>query len=657
MVWRYVLAGLLSMLVFVTWLKLFPPPPLPPQRVQVPAAEAPAKVASVPEGVQAAVPALPDAPRLPLRERKEIPIAIGGPFEYVADSSGGCLARISLPEFHESVERKEPYTLLQSPPGAPGTFALEVEDPANPARPSRIPVEENWDLERVPAGDASPAVVFKYELDGIAITKTVSAGGREFPGAGSEDAAARHLKVSLEIQNRGPEARELTYRLYGPVGVDTEDLQTAGSDIELAFGTRGRGEAVQVEVLSAAKITHKDITGGGVAWVGVSNNYFTSIFFPLPSDAGHPPTFVEKAFADAYPDAQSLDALAREKHGRPFEQVNPQDAAAIREKAYKNLRVAFRSVRVALPPGGAAVKHEYGLYVGPRDREILDRYAALNFQGVNQHGTFGFLVKFFMWLLGILKTVAFGSWGVAIVLLTFVVKVCLHPINKRTQAGMQRFQKQMQKIKPQMDEIKEKYAQNRVRMNQEIQKLWKENHVSPGQQMAGCLIMLLQLPIWYGLYSTLRYAIGLRQASFLYISDLTRPDMLLNFGFSLPFIGDWFNLLPVLYVILTIVNQRLQPKPEDPQMLQQYRMMTFMMVFFGFIFYSFPAGFMLYIMTSAALGILESKIIKAELKHEENRANASLAPAVAGARGSTGAIYPARSRKAEEEKLKRGSRG
>ena len=139
----------------------------------------------------------------------------------------------------------------------------------------------------------------------------------------------------------------------------------------------------------------------------------------------------------------------------------------------------------------------------------------------------------------------------------------------------------------------------------------------------------------------------LRQARFLYIEDLTRPDMLFSFGYPLPWIGEFFNLLPLLYVVLTVVNQRLQPRPDDPQMLAQYKMMTFMLVIFGFIFYSFPAGFMLYIMTSAALGIVESKIIKAELAKDPEIGATASGEAPASQSSGNSAPYPARQKKGQ----------
>jgi YidC/Oxa1 family membrane protein insertase len=187
-----------------------------------------------------------------------------------------------------------------------------------------------------------------------------------------------------------------------------------------------------------------------------------------------------------------------------------------------------------------------------------------------------------------------------------------------------------------------------------MQRLFKEHGLNPAQQMGGCLILFLQLPIWYALYSTLQYALGLRQAGFLYIEDLTRADQLFHIGLHLPWLGDffeWFNLLPILYVILTVVNQSLQPKPDDPQMRAQFRMMTFMLVFFGFIFYNFPAGFMLYIMTSSALGIIESKIIKAELRREEGEPGNTVKGSAGGPQSgsnSGGSMYPARTKKSED---------
>jgi YidC/Oxa1 family membrane protein insertase len=447
--------------------------------------------------------------------------------------------------------------------------------------------------------------------------------------------------VKIELANASEVEKQLSYRLLGPVGTDTESVQAAGSDLQLVFGTNGSNGQVGVDLLGPGQLTAGNWErGSNIAWVGVSNNYFTGILFPL-SAGDSASRHVEKAFAEAYPDSKNIEDLARSTHSMPLSDLGEDAVRALKEKAWKNLRVGLKSVNLVLKPG-ASVTHEYGLFLGPRARTELDLYGTLEFQGVNYYGWYSLLVKLFMGLLGILKTLSFGSWGVAIILLTFLVKLVLHPINKRSTAGMQRFQKKLQKLKPEMDLLKERFANDRLRQNQETQKLWKKHGVNPGQSMAGCLVIFLQLPVWFGVYATLQYAFGLRQAGFLYISDLTRPDHLFAFGANLPIIGSHFNLLPILYVILTVVNQQLQPKPEDPQMQMQFRMMSIMMVVIGFIFYTSPAGFMLYIMTQAALSIAESKIIKAELARDET-ADAGDASA------PTKAMYPMRSKKTDGE--------
>jgi len=629
MAWRYVLAIVLSATFLFAWMSLNPPqrpPPRPPGEVRQ--AQAPGQKPA-PTGVAAEkVPRDKPPPETAhtAREAKEVRLEVADRYAVVADSRGADLSSVFLLRFQESVEDASRYLLLYSPQDQPGIFALDLEDPDNPGR-SLTPLDENWELEKGPGGEGPdvPLLVFTNKVGNVTIKKSVFSGdSQRFPAEDSEGDTPNYLRVRLEFENGGTESKKFNYNIYGPAGIDSQDLRAAGADIALAYGTwakNGRGGIDVDHLYATGAVGRKDIHQN-VAWVAAANNYFASILFPLPADGGLRADYVEKGFGDFYPDLHSMETLAQEKYGKPLDTLAQHQASELAGKAHKNVRAGFRSLPVSLAPQ-QVVTHDYGLCVGLRSREELDRYVGLNFHAVNDYGVFGFLVKLFIRLLEFLKAVAFGSWGVAIILLTFIVKLCLHPVNRRSQGGMHRFQKKVQKIKPQMDALKERHGKNRVKYNQEMQKLWKENDINPSQQMAGCLMILFQLPIWWGLYSTLRYAIGLRQADFLYISDLTRPDRLFSLGFELPFLGEYLNLLPILYVILTIVNQQLQPKPEDPQMRAQFRMMTFMMVFFGFIFYQFPSGFMLYIMTSAALGIIESKIIKAELAREEESGGSS----------------------------------
>jgi YidC/Oxa1 family membrane protein insertase len=198
-----------------------------------------------------------------------------------------------------------------------------------------------------------------------------------------------------------------------------------------------------------------------------------------------------------------------------------------------------------------------------------------------------------------------------------LVKALLHPINKKNQAIMQRQQKKMAKIQPEMKEIKARYPNDALKANREIQKLMKEHDVNPAQMFGGCLLIFLQLPIWIGLFTTFGISLDLRHAPFLYIQDLAQADRLFQLPVALPFLGAYFNILPVIYVILTVINQKMMPKSSDPQQQQQQKIMMFMMVAFGFIFYNFASGLMLYFLTSSGLGIIEQRIIRAELAAKE----------------------------------------
>ena len=228
-----------------------------------------------------------------------------------------------------------------------------------------------------------------------------------------------------------------------------------------------------------------------------------------------------------------------------------------------------------LPPGGNSRELTFGLYVGPRVSDFIESGSALEFEGANDFGITNSLIHFFIAFLNLLQQITFGNWGLAIILLTVIVKLCLHPITRKNQRGMMRMGKAMAKIKPEMEVLQAQYGEDRMKYSAEVQKLWKKHNVNPAKQMLGCLVIFLQMPIWIGIIYSLDYTIELRQASFLWIQDLTRPDMLdrsimgpqytiglLNFW---PFYGH-LNILPILYVILTLVNQSyMQPPAKEPQ--------------------------------------------------------------------------------------------
>ena len=564
------------------------------------------------------------------RTWEELAAGPEGRFRVVVDSARGSIPGVSLLNRWTAVEgdpERELQPLLLEQKSNP--VLLSMGSWAGPDEDEEEGWSGSWKETIVAKADGVKEIIFEKDIvyekkHTVHVRKTISlAPASEFDellGADAGKYADGHLlRVRIELTNTSDERiSSFRFRLYGPCAIPSTSARWVGRDIEFAYGTyypNRKGVGTEIFALDGIPTLSdkKD-----VAWLATVNSYFTALMFPATELKS-----IKGIYADLIPYPSSKEEF----------------------KDVKSLRTGFRCQRKL--PSKRKQTMEFGLYLGPRFSDFIKAGGRLNLEGANYLGWTSSLIKFFMWVLHLLQKVTLGNWGLAIILLTVLVKICLHPVTRKNQRGMMRMGKVMGKIKPQMDALQEKYGKDRMRYSQEVQKLWKENNVNPGKQMLGCLVIFLQMPIWIGIIWSLDYTIGLRQASFLYIDDLTRPDMLFRFpgSFAIPLVGygEYLNLLPVLYVVLTLVNQRLQPRSKDPQAAAQQKMMGFMMVFFGFIFYGFPAGFMLYIMTSAGLGIAESKIIKAQLAREDLEAES-----VAAVSAPQEPLYPAKNKSAEQ---------
>ncbi len=633
MVWRYILAFVLSIIVLWVFLpgvdegKGKKNPQQGEQAAEVVAVEpeqgAKGGAKPIPVKVDGEEPVAAEAggaKPIPVKVDGEKPVAaeaggekpagkkvdlVPGRFRVVVDPSRGSISGITLLNHFTAVEgdpeREEQSLLLES---AAGATLLSMGDSLGPDGPANAIYSQGW-IEREEELDGGrKQVVFEKKITttggDVRIRKRISpAKVDEFDELLGEGVGALAdgslLRISIELENLGEKKFPLSFMLYGPCAISSTSVRSAGGDIQLAFGTYGRKQGVLSEIHDSGDLP-SFTNDREVAWLATVNSYFMVLMFPRSREEGARGIYAKEM---DYPKAGSW----------PRSEELPPDET-------KTLRTGFKCTSRSLSPG-ESVEHVFGLYIGPRVSDFIEAGDVLDFKGANDFGMTSSLIHFFMGVLSLLRTVTLGNWGMAIILLTLLVKLCLHPITRKNQRGMMRMGKVMGKIKPEMDALQEKYGEDRMKYSQEVQKLWKKHDVNPGKQMLGCLVIFLQMPIWIGIIWSLDYSIGLRQASFLYIEDLTKPDMLFPLPFRIPFLGDQFNLLPVLYVVLTMVNQKMQPRSKDPQAATQQKMMGYMMIFFGVIFYTFAAGFMLYIMTSAALGIAESKIIKAQLARED----------------------------------------
>lgn len=250
---------------------------------------------------------------------------------------------------------------------------------------------------------------------------------------------------------------------------------------------------------------------------------------------------------------------------------------------------------LARPNGNAPIPFE--VYVGPKEIEALEA-AGHGLQKAIDYGYFAFIALPMLQALRFLHYVT-GNWGVAIILLTLGLKVLLIPLTQKSFQSM----KEMQKLQPQMAKLRERLKDNPEQMNKEIMELYRRHKVNP---LSGCLPMILQIPIFIGLYNALLNAIELRHAPFmLWINDLSTPDRLGSI--HIPYVEP--AGIPVLTVIMGItmlMQQWMTPSAGDPA---QQRMMMFMPLIFTVMFVNFPSGLVLYWLVNNVLTIAQQYVM------------------------------------------------
>jgi YidC/Oxa1 family membrane protein insertase len=242
------------------------------------------------------------------------------------------------------------------------------------------------------------------------------------------------------------------------------------------------------------------------------------------------------------------------------------------------------------PAGTPGNVNRYTLFVGPKELDIL-KSVGKGLERTIDFGYFGFVSIPFLYVLHFFHGFT-GSYGIDIILLTVLIKLLMAPLTHKSFVSM----KQMQKLQPQMERLKEKYKDDKEKLNKEIMELYRRNGVNP---LGGCLPMVLQFPVFIGLYNALSTPIELRHARFLWIKDLSRPDWE-----SLPFtLGSWHLGIPVLTIFMgasMFIQQWMTPSAGDPN---QRKMMLMMPLIFTFMFVSFPAGLTVYWLVNNILTI------------------------------------------------------
>lgn len=258
------------------------------------------------------------------------------------------------------------------------------------------------------------------------------------------------------------------------------------------------------------------------------------------------------------------------------------------------------SAAAAIPvANGATATITTNIFTGPRDQTILDSIES-KIPGISEtidYGWFWFLAQPMLWVLNGIHHIVM-NYGIAIIIMTILLRLLMWPLTRKSYVSMAA----MQKMQPEMQRIQKLYANDKMRLQMEMMKLYQTHKTSP---MSGCLPMLIQIPIFFALYKALLVSVQMRNAHFLWISDLSAMDP--------------YFILPILMGATMFLQQRLQsPKLSagntNDIAAQTQRMMRWMPILFTVMFAWMPAGLVLYWTVSNIFSIIQMQIIKRKSK-------------------------------------------
>jgi YidC/Oxa1 family membrane protein insertase len=386
------------------------------------------------------------------------------------------------------------------------------------------------------------------------------------------------IRISAQESPLVAEDEQLRVRLgpgIGEVPADGFGVATGMySFTEAAFHASGR---VNRERLGHRSPAFRRDVSAGLVWAGLHSRYFAMVVRPA--------------------DASSIIAL----EGRIPSEVNAQGDLG---PFFTELDLLLKGFR--LEPGETRT-FGFEVYGGPKSVDAL-RAGANSLDDL----VFPGLWQWMRWLtLGIMCVLTqihhvVPSWGIAIVLLAVLVRILMHPIARNAMYHQRRFSEIQAQIGPELDEIRRQYKGGE--QSERILAVYERHQVSPLAGLRPLLIVMIQIPIFIALFHLLGQAFELRDAEFLWIDTLAEPDRSIPLGVELAFFGSHLNVLPILMSLTTLLSIRLSPAPSSggkPARSQNAIMIVVTLAFFV-LFYTFPAGMVLYWTAANVLHLLHT---------------------------------------------------
>ncbi len=451
----------------------------------------------------------------------------------------------------------------------------------------------NWEVEQTDRTHVR--FVKRLPELGLEIAKTYWL--KPVPEKSMDDPNGRgyHLEFEVEIRNTSGRQRIVAYQLDGPTGLPTEGSWYAYK-VGPEWGTAGlRDVVVSLSGRDPSWVYCSEIADADadiVAWkaepltfIGVDAQYFSCVLRPQKDED-------ETWFAESHP-----LLVGKVDPGR---------------KNVTNTSCRLIGKRQALASGGV-LRHRFEIFAGPKKPDLLAPY---QLDELVYYGWFSWIAEGLGGILHLFGRV--GNYGVAILLLTVLVRGCMFPLSRKQAIGAQK----MQELQPELKRIREKHKNDMQVFAKAQQELFRKNNCNP---YSGCLVLFIQLPVFVALYRLLSVDIELRQAPLIsesvrWCSNLAAPDMLFDwssFWNVIPLVGPsvagwspYFNLLPIFTIILFIVQQKMfMPPPTDDQQAMQQKIMKYMMIFIGFMFFKVASGLCLYFIASSLWGVAERKFL------------------------------------------------
>ena len=491
----------------------------------------------------------------------------------------------------------------------PLSFRLSIASRDGQKRPEEGEIEGNqleqkdWDAS---ISDDGMSVEFRRTLDGgLTVVKQYRlVTAADNPVGLVEDARAGRYRLQLRVSFRASQKTQLEYAIDGPNGLPTEGWWYAAR-VSRSWGSLGvRDVAMRFvgepsTLISGLTLTDEDAEQSASAildekplsFAGVDALYFASGLLPA----------VEGTEIPQLAEVQSIV-------------VGDVPEAARRKLVNVSCRLLSRELQ--LEPD-VPVTHRFDIFAGPKRPSLLATFgrpqASMN--DLVYYGWFGWVARPMIAILHVLHAII-RNYGIAIILLTVIVRGAMFPISRKQALSSQK----MQVLQPEMKAIAEKYKNDPQKRTMVTQELWRKHNYNPA---GGCLLVFIQIPIFMGLYRSLATDVELRQAPLFssairWCSNLAAPDMMLDWSGFMPgflvapegWLGPYLNLFPLLTIGLFLWQQKLfMPPAVDEQAKMQQQVMKYMMFFMALMFFKVPCGLCLYFIASSLWGIAERLLL------------------------------------------------